>query len=111
VDVSWRDLSCVQLWQWGLIDWVGVAPAETSQRIQALFSFCAAQQMAPHDLLQRACDGDTERAAVIAEAETAGVKLVVQSFLIHNGVNVHGALVCMPRTAEQLADQGWREAP
>ena len=32
--------------------------------------------------------------------------LVIESFVIHNGVNVFGDLVCVPTTPEQLALQG-----
>jgi hypothetical protein len=34
------------------------------------------------------------------------VNLVVQSFLIHNGINVFGELVCMPGNAKDMADVG-----
>ena len=44
-------------------------------------------------------------------ARDAEEKLAVQSFLIHNGVNVFGEIVCMPDTAESVArEQGMVKA-
>ena len=41
------------------------------------------------------------------QADQTSAKLIVQSFLVHNGVNVFGDLVCMPSTREQIvAEQG-----
>lgn len=40
-------------------------------------------------------------------AQTTPANLVIQSFLVHNGVNVFGELICMPQTTAQIvAEQG-----
>jgi hypothetical protein len=76
--------------------------------VEALATFCTVEGTSPDALLAAARD---DLAPVLTAAEQQGTSLVVQSFLIHNGLNVFGAIVCMPHTADQLAEQGERWAP
>ncbi len=104
----WRASARVQRWQRALVEWVGTEPSQAAHRVQALLGFCASRRLSPDEIFERAARSDAECATLVAEANFAGVGLIVQSFLIHNGVNVYGRLVCMPRTAAQLAQQGAR---
>lgn len=98
----------VQQWRRALVGWVGVPAAEVAGRVRTLATFCTAAGTSSQDLLAAA---RADLAAVLTAAEEQGAGLVVQSFLIHNGLNVFGAIVCMPRTADQLAEQDERWVP
>jgi hypothetical protein len=98
----------VQRWRSALAEWVGVPAAEVDGRVEALATFCTAAGTSPDALLAAARDG---LAPLLTAAEEQGVSLVVQSFLIHNGLNVFGAIVCMPRTVDELAEQGEQWVP
>ncbi len=50
-----------------------------------------------------ACSG----ALYLSAARNSNSNLVVQSFLVHNGINVFGELICMPDTVEGvMKEQG-----
>lgn len=98
----------VQRWRRALVEWVGVPAAEVDGRVETVATFCTAAGTSPDALLAAARD---DLAPVLTAAEEQGASLVVQSFLIHNGLNVFGAIVCMPRTTDQLAEQGGRWVP
>jgi len=107
----WRQSPRVVYWEDKLVHWVGVEPAEAERRVTVLLGFCASREASPDALFERAAVGDAECAEVVAETLAAGVGLVAQSFLIHNGVSPYGRLVCMPHTPDQLAQQGARFTP
>lgn len=98
----------VQRWRRALVEWVGVPSAEVDGRVKTLATVCTAAGTSPDALLAAARD---DLALVLTTAGEQGASLVVESFLIHNGLNVFGAVVCMPRTADQLAEQGERWVP
>src|SRR2546428_30597 len=79
-------------------------PAERGVRLATLHEFCAATGSSPDGLVRIGVD---DCGPIIAAAERHQRKRVVESFLIHNGINVFGPIVCMPRTKEQLREQGW----
>ena len=106
-DVShWRESPCVRHWVHSLINWVGVRSEDVKIRAEMLLSFCEGAEVPPASLLEQVLGDESKLAGIIAKARTVGLDLIVQSFLIHNGVNVYGKLVCVPRTPEELAEQG-----
>lgn len=100
----------LQRWRAGLVNLTGLTPAEADTRLDVLLTFCQAQGCAPHELVAACREGPERlerRAAYLALARATPANLVVQSFLVHNGVNVFGEIVCMPATPAQLrAEQG-----
>jgi hypothetical protein len=99
--------AAVQRWRRALLGWVGVPVAEVDGRVETLATFCTVTGTSPDAVLAAA---RYDLPPVLAAAEEQEARLVVQSFLIHNGLNVFGAVVCMPRTTVQLAEQGDRWA-
>jgi hypothetical protein len=100
-----RATAPVQRWERKLADRVGMSPSEIEERVATLLRVCAVIGRSPEQLLAEArldCD------PVVALGAECGADLVVRSFLIHNGVNTFGAIVCMPRTPEHLSEQGPR---
>ena len=97
-------MGSVERWRRGLHDRLGLSPAEIDERVGGLLEFCAATGSSPDGLVRIGVD---DCGPVIAAAEEHHLKRVVESFLIHNGINVFGSIVCMPRTKEQLREQGW----
>lgn len=79
-----------------------------------LSRFCADQHVSPEDLIRQCRHGANRverRAYYLRAARDTGASLIVQSFLVHNGINVFGELACMPATADVIvAEQGkqWR---
>ncbi len=47
-------------------------------------------------------DRSQRRTSYLSAARNSKANLVVQSFLVHNGINVFGDLVCMPDTVEGI---------
>lgn len=90
-------------WRRGL-ERIGHSSTEVEQRQEALLKHCADAGTSPDVLLAAA---EAEFVAGVAPI-AADEPLFVQSFLIHNGINVHGAIVCMPRNPEELREQGER---
>jgi hypothetical protein len=95
--------AAVARWRRALLDWVGVPVAEVDGRVATLAAFCAATGTSPGALLGGA---GRALAPVLSAAAEHGASLVVRSFLIHNGLNTFGTVVCMPGTVAQLAEQG-----
>jgi hypothetical protein len=47
-------------------------------------------------------DRSERRTFYLSAARNSAANLVVQSFLVHNGINIFGDLVCMPDTVESI---------
>jgi len=112
----WRSSASVERWCNGLLHIIGCAPREVTEKVDLLLQFCAEQQVSPERLINECrCGPDrmAKRAFYLNAAHRTKMNLVVQSFFVHNGINVFGELVCMPDTVKLLIkDQGdqWRSS-
>jgi len=88
---------------------------EIAERLDVLRKFCAGQGITPEDMIEECRhgpDGMAQRASYLRAARESEANLVVQSFLVHNGINVFGDLVCMPATTDALIrEQGEQWKP
>lgn len=81
--------------------------------IEALTAYCSRHGTTPAQLLE----SWESHADLRIRREFPGVAvrdpvvLAVESFLVHNGINIHGEIVCVPASAAELADQGAQFAP
>jgi hypothetical protein len=107
-NLAWPSSASVERWRDALFHIIGCSPIEISSRLELLLRFCADHSVSPDSLIGE-CRVHPDRAArlgfYLGAARTSGANLIVRSFLIHNGINVFGDLVCMPSTAETI----WRE--
>jgi hypothetical protein len=104
-DASSSSGSPIRLWSVRLSEVVGCSAAEIAAKVGSLLEFCAGQGISPERLIDE-CRVGPERIArrifyLDAAARTPS-SLAVQSFMIHNGINVFGDLICLPTTAEDL---------
>ena len=109
---NWHAYPSVQRWSSGLLQVTGLTHAEVARRVETLFQFCVQQEIDP-EIMAEECRSSKDRVArrafYLEKAGRSAAKLIVQSFLVHNGVNVFGDIVCMPSTREQVAsEQGSR---
>lgn len=83
---------------------------EYRSRLRLVEAFLADHGLDGEALVEQ-CRDEERRSdwSKLASGHPAG--LYVLSFLIHNGINPYGDLVCMPRTVEDLARQGARFLP
>lgn len=111
-DVRIRATPAVERWLGKLTELVGLGRDEREERAALLHRYCEERRTTPDGLIERWQDHPelTIRRRCPGLPVTDGLVLTVESFLIHNGVNVFGDIVCMPRTAEHLAEQGERFA-
>ena len=113
---QWRSSPSVERWRNGLLRVSGCSLREVAQRLDLLLRFCAGQGVSPQDMLEECRHGSdfmARRAVYLSAARGGAANLVVQSFLVHNGINVFGEIVCMPATAESvMREQGkqWRSS-
>jgi len=107
---TWRSSASVARWCDGLLHIIGCAPREVTEKVDLLLQFCAEQQVSPERLINECYCGPNrmaQRAFYLNAVRFTKMNLVVQSFLVHNGINVFGELVCMPDTMKRLIeDQG-----
>lgn len=115
---TWRICPAVIRWCHGLQQVTGLTQTETAARLDLLLDFCVRHDVAPQTIADACCSGpDTmaQRALYLKAAREDGTaNLVVQSFLVHNGINIFGDLVCLPRGSQQVvAEQGaqWDNGP
>ncbi|MBV8360006.1 MAG: hypothetical protein JO189_19030 [Deltaproteobacteria bacterium] len=112
---TWRSSASVARWCDGLLHITGCAPREVIEKVDLLLQFCAEQQVSPERLINECrCGPDrmAQRAFYLKAARFTKMNLVVQSFFVHNGVNVFGELICMPDTVKLLIeDQGDQWGP
>ncbi len=109
---QWHSYPSVQRWSNGLLSMTGLTLAEVANRLDTLFQFCLQQGIDPETMAEDCRKGDDRVARRVYYLDIAGktpTSLIVQSFLVHNGVNVFGDIVCMPGTRKQIvAEQGER---
>ncbi len=112
--LTWRSSPSVERWRNGLLHVSGCSLREVAQRLDLLLQFCAGQGVSPQNMLdecRHGADFMARRAVYLSAARGSAANLVVQSFLVHNGINVFGEIVCMPATPETvMREQGkqWR---
>jgi hypothetical protein len=97
--------SCVERWRYGLSHITGCSAHEIAQRVDVLLQFCAERGFSPERMIEECrCrpDRSERRTFYLSAARNSKANLVVQSFLVHNGINVFGDLVCMPDTVEGI---------
>jgi hypothetical protein len=106
----WSDAPAVQRWRAGLLQVTGLSSDEAANRLETLFHFCLQHALDPEGMAEecrKSADRIARRAFYLRLARATPANLIVQSFLVHNGVNVFDDLICMPRTREQIvAEQG-----
>ncbi len=89
---------------------IGMSDAEIAALHRELLVFCAEHQVDPEVLLEKWLDYPELTVRRRRDAATSP-NLAVESFLIHNGVNVFGDIVCIPGRPEDLAQQGAQFVP
>jgi len=92
-------------WTRLLADRVGMTAGEIAGLQAELLAFCAGHQIDPDTLLENWLDYPELTVRRRRDAVTRP-NLAVESFLIHNGVNVFGDIICIPGRPEDLAAQG-----
>ncbi len=112
---QWRSYTSVRRWSDGLLNMTGLTAIEVEYRLDILFQFCMLRGFDP-EAVANECrhseDRFARRAYYLQLAQESPSHLIFQSFLVHNGVNIFGDLICMPSTPEQLvAEQGQQWAP
>jgi len=113
--VQWRSYTSVQRWSEELLNVTGLTPAEVENRLEVLFQFCMLRGFDPEEVAtecRHSPDRLARRTYYLQIAQESPSNLIFQSFLVHNGVNIFGDLICMPSTTEQVvAEQGKQWAP
>ncbi len=108
IPMQWSSYLSIQRWCYGLLHLTGLTPAEVADRLDILFQFCALQGFDP-EVVAAECrhspDKLARRTFYLQIARDTPANLIVQSFLVHNGVNVFGDLICMPSTREQVVTE------
>src|SRR5579883_677441 len=92
---NWIERACIVRWCQKLRDLTGCSGQEIAARREMLLEFCALQNLSPDGLLER-CRERSKLDFYLQAAGGTSATLIVQSFLIHNGINVFGELVCLP---------------
>jgi hypothetical protein len=104
---GWRTCAAIGRWRRHLLQIVRCSPEEIANKIDALLKFCADEKTAPDSIVEQCFHDTSQRKSYLGKAAACGMSLVLQSFLIHNGINTFGELVCMPATPETLVrEQG-----
>lgn len=96
---------CVHRWRHELATRVGLSEAEIEAMVAQLEQYCDRHGVVASRLLW-SWDERVDLTLRRRLGSTGTPNLAVESFLIHNGVNVFGDLVCVPGRPEDLADQG-----
>lgn len=84
---------------------VGMPGAERAAHLAALRRFCESRGTDPASLLA-GWESHPELTLRRRYRATGQPNLSVESFLIHNGINVFGDIVCVPKTPAQVREQG-----
>ncbi len=112
---QWRSYASIQRWSDGLLRVTGLTAAEVENRLDILFQFCMLQGFDPEAVAvecRHRPDKLVRRTFYLQIAQESPSNLIFQSFLVHNGINVFGDLICMPSTQEQVvAEQGKQWVP
>jgi hypothetical protein len=105
---TWRTSAAVERWRDGLSHVTGCTPEEITEKVDLLLQFCAEQRVSPERLVNECRYGPggiAQRAFYLSAARRTKMNLVVKSFLVHNGINVFGELICMPGTVKSLIEE------
>jgi hypothetical protein len=103
----WRSSRCVTRWCEELLHITGCAPNEVLEKVNLLLQFCTEHQVSPERLVNECRYGPdrlAQRAFYLNLKNRTKMNLVLLSFLVHNGINVFGELVCMPATIKSLVE-------
>lgn len=100
----------VEHWQRQLAERIGMDADERARQRAGLDDYCTRHAVTPEELLATWLDRPDLTVRRRPGARTAP-DLAVESFLIHNGVNVFGDIVCVAGRPEDLAAQGARFVP
>lgn len=95
----------VRCWQERLAARIGMSDAEIATLMAGLESFCLRYAVSPEHVLHR-WESFAELTVRRRPAAVESPNLAVESFLVHNGVNIFGDIVCVPWRPEDLAAQG-----
>jgi hypothetical protein len=110
LEEQWATCPAMQRWRRGLAEATGLTETELASRQHGLFQFCAMHGLDPETMAEECRSGPARverRQFYLALAQQSPANLIVQSFLIHNGINVFGDIVCMPDTIEKVVrEQG-----
>lgn len=99
-----------EIWLRRLAERIGVDEVDRKHLLDGLLAFCERHGTDPDTLL--ATWEDYEELTVRRRPGAAQAPdLAVESFLIHNGVNVFGEIVCVAGRGEDLAAQGAQFVP
>jgi len=105
---AWRSSASVERWCNALLHLIRCTPREVTEKVDLLLQFCAEQQVSPERLINERRYGPYrmgKRAFYLNVVRRTKMNLVVQSFLVHNGINVFGELVCMPSTTKSMIEE------
>lgn len=100
----------VYRWRLELAKRVGLSEQEIAERVGQLEEYCATHGITPDSLL-RSWDERDDLTIRRRSGATEVPNLAVESFLIHNGVNIFGEIVCVAGRREDLAAQGPQFVP
>lgn len=100
----------VDRWVSELRNRIGLSENEIEQRLSALDAFCVRHDVSA-EILVASWQDYKELTVRRRQDRFQSRDLAVESFLIHNGVNVFGDIVCVAGRPEDLAQQGARFAP
>jgi hypothetical protein len=103
--VSLDQSHAVRYWQEQLAARVGMPEAEIATLSAALEVFCLGYAVSPEHVLET-WESFPELTVRRRPDAVESPNLAVESFLVHNGVNVFGDLVCVAWRPEDLAAQG-----
>ena len=95
----------VRRWQELLAARIGRSDAEIATLVAGLELFCLRHAVSPEHVLNR-WESFAELTVRRRPAAVESPNLAVESFLVHNGVNIFGDIVCVPGRPEDLAAQG-----
>jgi hypothetical protein len=100
----------IERWLLSLKVRVGPDDAEAAALVAALHDFCDRNGLTPEEVLVH-WEEFPELCVRQHPNNGAFPNLAVESFLIHNGVNVFGEIKCVSGTAEDLVEQGQQFVP
>jgi hypothetical protein len=101
-------VTSVERWRNGLARITGCSAKEIALRIDVLLEFCAEHGLSSERMIEECRSGPDRlerRTFYLSAARNSNSNLVVQSFLVHNGINVFGELICMPNTVDGVVQE------
>lgn len=101
-------MKSVDRWQQQLAERVGLGEIEITRLLDGLLGFCELNATDPDALVTTWQDHPS---LMVRRRGSGEPNLAVESFLIHNGINVFGDIVCVAARPADLAEQGDRFVP